>query len=242
MASWKERTQVLLGKTVMASLECKHVLIVGAGGVGAYVSEMLCRAGVGHLTIVDADTVNESNINRQLVALHSTIGRTKTEVLGERLRDINPELNLNLITDFMKDEKIPQLLDACHYDYVVDAIDSLAPKVFLIVSTLERHIPLISSMGAGAKTDISKIQVTDISKSYNCNLARMVRKRLTKFGIKKGFPVCFSSELANPAAIIPCEGERNKITTVGTISYMPATFGNFIAAYILRQFAAEAEL
>ncbi len=231
---WKVRTRVLLGTEELNNLAQKHVLIAGCGGVGAFVAEMLVRAGVGKLTIVDADTVNLSNLNRQLVALHSTVGQYKTEVLGSRLLDINPNLQLTKVCDFLKDEKIPQLLHSDHFDYVVDAIDSLSPKVFLIVTALELHFPLISSMGAGAKTDISKIQVTDISKSYNCHLARMVRKRLTKFGIKKGFPCCFCSELANPDAVIPVQDEQNKITTVGTISYMPATFGMFIAARVLQ--------
>lgn len=217
----------------MERLAQRHVLVVGVGGVGAYAAEMLVRGGVGELTIVDADTVNESNINRQLVALHSTVGLAKTDVLAARLTDINPELKLHVHTVFLKDELTTSLLDAAHYDFVVDAIDTLSPKVYLIQSSMEKGIPVISSMGAGAKSDITRIEIADISKSYNCTLAKAVRKRLGKLGIRKGFKVVFSSELPDENAVIPCEGESNKVSTVGTVSYMPATFGNYIAWHVL---------
>ena len=232
--SWKERTELLLGEKVMQELSQKHVLVVGVGGVGAYAAEMIVRAGVGEITIVDADTVNESNINRQLVALHSTIGKAKTEILEARLKDINPNLKIHAFTEFMKDERTAEILDSSHFDYVVDAIDTLSPKVFLIQLTLERHIPLISSMGAGAKKDITQIHIADISKSYNCALAKAVRKRLSKLGIRKGFPCVFSSELADENAVLLIDNEQNKVSTVGTISYMPATFGNHIAYRVLK--------
>jgi tRNA A37 threonylcarbamoyladenosine dehydratase len=157
----------------------------------------------------------------------------KTEVLSKRLLDINPELELTVITEFIKDERIPEILDAAPYDFVIDAIDTLSPKVFLIQNALQRGLKIISSMGAGAKTDITQIKLADISKSYNCTLAKAVRKRLNKLGIRKGFPVVFTSEFADENAVILCENEQNKLSTVGTISYMPATFGNFIAAYVI---------
>jgi len=232
---WKSRTTLLLGEDKMQKMASQHVLIVGVGGVGAYTAEMLCRAGIGKMTIIDGDTVNESNINRQLVALHSTIGLPKTEVLAKRLLDINPELELTVITEFIKDERIPEILDAAPYDFVIDAIDTLSPKVFLIQNALQRGLKIISSMGAGAKTDPTQIKIADVSKSYNCTLAKAVRKRLHKLGIRKGFPVVFSSEFADENAVILCENEQNKVSTVGTISYMPATFGNFIAAYVIRE-------
>lgn len=238
---WQVRTKLLLGDKVMASLEKRHVLVVGVGGVGAYAAEMLVRGGVGEMTIVDADKVSESNINRQLVALRSTLGMDKTEVLRRRLLDINPDLNLHVHTLFLKDELIPQLLDEAHYDFVVDAIDTLSPKVYLIQCAMERHLPLISSMGAGAKSDITKIQISDISKSYNCTLAKAVRKRLGKLGIKKGFKVVFSSELPDEKAVLMVQ-EENKVSTVGTISYMPATFGNFIAFHVLTALSNLAEV
>jgi tRNA A37 threonylcarbamoyladenosine dehydratase len=232
---WKSRTQLLLGEEKIRRMAVQHVLIVGVGGVGAYSAEMLCRAGIGKMTIVDGDTVNASNLNRQLVALHSTIGMPKTEVLSKRLLDINPDLELTVINEFIKDERIPEILDAAPYDFVVDAIDTLSPKVFLIQNALQRGLKIISSMGAGAKTDPTQIKITDVSKSYNCTLARAVRKRLNKLEIREGFPVVFSSELADENAVILCENEPNKVSTVGTISYMPATFGNYIASYVIRE-------
>jgi len=232
---WKSRTQLLLGKEKLDIMTTQHVLIVGVGGVGAYAAEMLCRAGTGKMTIVDGDTVNASNINRQSVALHSTVGMFKTEVLSRRLLDINPELELTVITEFIKDERIPEILDAARYDFVVDAIDTLSPKVFLIQNALQRGLKIISSMGAGAKSDPAQIKIADISKSYNCTLAKAVRKRLNKMGIRSGFPVVFSSEFADENAVILCENEQNKVSTVGTVSYMPAMFGNYIAAHVIRE-------
>ena len=153
MDNWLERTALLLGEEKLGMLRRAHVLVVGLGGVGAYAAEMIARAGVGRMTVADADTVSVSNINRQLVALRSTVGRPKAEVLAERLRDINPELELTVLNRFIRDEETYALLDAAHYDYVVDAIDTLSPKLALILAALERGLPLVSSMGAGAKTD-----------------------------------------------------------------------------------------
>lgn len=231
--SWKERTELLIGKKFADELAQKHILIVGVGGVGAYAAEMIVRAGIGEITIIDADTVSESNLNRQLVALHSTIGEAKTDVLKARLLDINPDLKIHAFTEFLKDERTTEILDSTKFDYVIDAIDTLSPKVFLIQASLERHLPIISSMGAGAKKDITQIKIADISKSYNCALAKAVRKRLSKLGIKKGFPCVFSSELADENAVLLIDNEQNKVSTVGTISYMPATFGNFIACRVI---------
>lgn len=211
-----------------------HVLVVGLGGVGAYAAEQICRAGIGKMTIVDADTVNESNINRQLPALHSTIGQPKAEVVAKRLIDINPELELIVKNEFLRDERTEAILDEAKYDFVVDAIDTLSPKVFLIYHALQRHIPIVSSMGAGAKVDPSQIKIADLSKSSNCALAKAVRKRLRGMGIQKGLPVVFSTEMANPDAIIEVNDEECKRTTTGTVSYMPATFGCFLASYVIR--------
>ncbi len=171
-----------------------HVLIVGLGGVGAYAAEMIARAGVGRLTLADADTVNVTNINRQLVALRSTVGRPKGEVLAERLRDIDPGIELTVVGRYIKDEETYALLDAAHYDYVVDAIDTLSPKLALIAAALERGYPLVSSMGAGAKMDPTKLEIEDISRTHHCPLAHMLRKRLHKIGIRKGFQAVFSPE------------------------------------------------
>ena len=235
--NWLTRTELLLGEEKLNMLRQANVLVVGLGGVGAYATEQLVRAGIGNITIVDGDTVNTSNRNRQLTALVSTVGQSKAAVVASRLKDINPELNLTVINEFIKDERTPEILDAQKYDFVVDAIDTLSPKVFLIVETFNRGIPLISSLGAGGKFDPTKIEITDISKTHNCKLARMVRKRLSKHKIKKGFTVVFSPETVDKNHVIEVEDELNKKTTVGTISYMPGLFGMFAASHVIRKLA-----
>lgn len=231
---WKSRTALLLGEDRMNYLSGCHVLVVGLGGVGAYAAEQLCRAGIGKMTIVDADTVNESNLNRQLPALRSTIGRPKAEVVAQRLLDINPELELTVHNEFIRDERTEAILDETNYQFVVDAIDSLSPKVFLLYHALRHQIPVVSSMGAGAKTDPSQVRIADISKTQNCALAKAVRKRLRTLGVNKGIAAVFSTEMANPDAVIEVDDEQCKRTTTGTISYMPALFGCFLSAHVLR--------
>ncbi len=238
--SWKERTRLLLGEEKLGILERSHVLVVGLGGVGAYAAEMLVRAGIGELTIADADTVGESNINRQLIALHSTIGRNKTDVLAERLRDINPQIVLHIHTEYIRDEKTYELLDESRYDYVVDCIDTLSPKVNLIAGALDRGYPLVSSMGAGAKTDPTQIEVKDIGRSHHCPLAHMLRKRLHKLGIRSGFWAVFSPEPVREGAMIIAE-ETNKKSNVGSISYIPAAFGCACSSVVVRDLLGEME-
>jgi len=223
-----------LGKAGIEKLQQAHVLVAGVGGVGSYAAEMIVRAGIGEITLIDADVVKASNRNRQLPALSSTEDQLKVDVMARRLLDINPYVKINKIDYFIKQELIPDILNQ-KLDYVVDAIDSLSPKVFLIVHTLQNEIPLISSMGAGGKMDPAQVQIADISESYNCKLARMIRKRLTKFGIKKGFEVVFSPEEVNKDHVIFVEDEQNKKTTVGTISYMPALFGIMAASQVIRK-------
>lgn len=235
MEDWKQRTRLLLGEEKSERLRQAHVLVVGVGGVGAYAAEMLCRAGVGRLTLVDADTVQPTNINRQLPALHSTLGQPKVEVLAARFRDINPEVELTVLPVFLKDENIPQLLDAARYDFVVDAIDTLAPKCDLIAEALRRRIKIVSSMGAGAKSDITQIRFADIWDTYHCGLSKAVRKRLQKMGIRHKLPVVFSTEQADPKAVLLTDDERNKKSTCGTVSYMPAVFGCYLAEYVIRR-------
>ena len=225
MEDWKQRTRLLLGEEKMERLQQANVLVVGLGGVGAYAAEMICRAGVGRMTIVDADTVQPTNINRQLPALHSTMGREKAEVLAARFKDINPDIQLTVLPVFLKDDNIPELLDAARYDFIVDAIDTLAPKCYLIAEALKRHIKIVSSMGAGAKSDITQIRFADIWDTYHCGLSKAVRKRLQKLGIKRKLPVVFSTEQADPKAVLLTEDEQNKKSTCGTVSYMPAVFG-----------------
>lgn len=235
MEDWQQRTRLLLGEEKMERLRQAHVLVVGVGGVGAYAAEMICRAGVGQMTIVDADTVQSTNINRQLPALHSTVGKEKAEVLAARFRDINPDIRLTVLPVFLKDGNIPELLDAAHYDFVVDAIDTLAPKCHLIAEALKRHIRIVSSMGAGAKSDITQVRFADIWDTYHCGLSKAVRKRLQKLGIKRKLPVVFSTEQAAPEAVLLMEDEQNKKSTCGTVSYMPAVFGCYLAEYVIKR-------
>ena len=238
MDNWLERTELLLGSEKLTMLRNAHVLIVGVGGVGAYAAEMVVRAGVGRMTIADADNVSLSNINRQLVALHSTVGRPKCEILAERLKDINPELELHTVNRFIKDSETDELLDSAKFDYVVDAIDTLSPKLALIKGALDRGIPLVSSMGAGAKTDPTLMEIKDIAKTHHCPLAHMLRKRLHKIGIKRGFRAVFSPEPVREGAMILCE-EQNKKSNVGTISYIPALFGIGCASVVIRDLVGE---
>lgn len=235
MEDWKQRTRLLLGEEKSERLRQAHVLVVGVGGVGAYAAEMLCRAGVGRLTLVDADTVQPTNINRQLPALHSTLGQPKVEVLAARFRDINPEVELTVLPVFLKDENIPRLLDAARYDFVVDAIDTLAPKCHLIAEALRRRIKIVSSMGASAKSDITQVRFADVWDTYHCGLSKAVRKRLQKMGIRHKLPVVFSTEQADPKAVLLTDDERNKKSTCGTVSYMPAVFGCYLAEYVIRR-------
>ncbi|MCQ2280126.1 MAG: tRNA threonylcarbamoyladenosine dehydratase [Bacteroidales bacterium] len=233
--AWFQRTELLLGKESLARLRRAHVLVVGLGGVGAYTAESLCRAGIGELTLVDADTVEETNRNRQLLALTSTVGQPKTEVLAERLRLINPDVKLHLIHEFLRDERTIEVLQQSDYDYVVDAIDSLSPKVFLIYHALQRKLRVVSAMGAGGKMDPAQVQVADISKTYQCRLAHTVRKRLHKMEIYKGFKAVFSPEPVREGSVcLDADPEINKLSTVGTISYMPAIFGLVASSVVIR--------
>ena len=241
MKDWLERTELLLGGEKLDMLRRANVLVVGVGGVGAYAAEMIARAGVGRMTIADADTVNASNINRQLVALHSTVGQPKAEVLAARLRDINPEIELTVVNEYIRDERTYELLDSARFDYVVDAIDTLSPKLALILAALERGYPLVSSMGAGAKTDPTRLEIADISKTHHCPLAHMLRKRLHKAGVRSGFRAVFSPEPIREGAMIVCE-EQNKKSNVGTISYIPAMFGIGCASVVIRGIIGELEI
>lgn len=235
MSDWQQRTRLLLGEEKTERLRHAHVLVVGLGGVGAYAAEMICRAGVGRLTLVDADTVQPTNVNRQLPALHSTIGRSKAEMLAERFRDINPDVRLTVLPIFLKDENIPELLDSERFDFVVDAIDTLAPKCHLIAETLRRRIKIVCSMGAGAKSDITQVRFADLWDTYHCGLSKAVRKRLQKMGVKHKIPVVFSTEQADPKAILLTDEEMNKKSTCGTVSYMPAVFGCYLAEYVIKR-------
>ena len=224
MYHWQERTAIILGEEKLARLAASRVAVVGLGGVGAYAVEMLVRAGVGNLLLVDSDSVTMTNKNRQLLALDSTMGRPKTEVMASRLRDINPEVNIRTVSEYVTGENVDAIIGSFGPDYLVDAIDTLTPKVELIKYCVAHKIPMVSSMGSGAKSDMTKIRIADLSKSYNCPLAYMLRKRLRKEGISKGVTVVFSEELPDREAIVAAE-DRNKKSQAGTLSYLPASFG-----------------
>jgi len=236
MSEWLQRTELILGDEGLKRLREASVLVVGLGGVGAYTAEMICRAGVGKMTIVDGDTIHPSNRNRQLPALKSTVGLPKAEVMGQRLKDINPGINLTVIQEYLKDDRMTEVLDV-GYDYVVDAIDTLSPKIFLIYHSLQRKLPVVSSMGAGGKYDPTRIAVSDISETTDCSLARILRKRLHRLGIRDGFTAVYSTESIDRSKIVPTNGEQNKASIVGTISYMPAAFGIACASVVIRDLA-----
>ena len=278
---WTDRTELLLGSDKMQRLRDAHVLVVGVGGVGAYAAEMLCRAGVGEMTLIDADTVQPTNINRQLPATHATLGRPKVEVLAERFRDINPEIRLHVLPVYLTEEDVgtllsgvqefrstgvqtnaktaandnpakelsslllseartPELLNSSkRISFIIDAIDTITPKCALIIEAMRRRIPIVSSMGAGAKSDITQIRFADIWDTYHCGLAKAVRTRLKKAGIRQSLPVVFSTEQSDRRAVITVEGEQNKKSTTGTISYMPAVFGCYLAEYVIRNLSGK---
>jgi tRNA threonylcarbamoyladenosine dehydratase len=236
MTDWLDRTELILGEEKLARLKSSSVLVVGLGGVGAYAAEMICRAGVGRMTIVDGDIIAASNRNRQLPALKSTEGLAKAEVMGKRLKDINYAMELTVIQEYIKDERMTDILDA-GFDYVVDAIDTLSPKIFLIHHSLDRKFNVVSSMGAGGKFDPTMIRISDISETTDCPLARILRKRLHRLGIREGFTAVYSPEAVDKSKILPSHGERNKASVVGTISYMPAAFGIACASVVIRNLA-----
>jgi tRNA threonylcarbamoyladenosine dehydratase len=236
---WLQRTELLLGTEKLTKLRRAHVLVVGLGGVGAYAAEMLCRSGVGKMTIVDGDMIHATNRNRQLIALTSLEGLPKAETMGQRLLDINPELDLTVHDEYIKDDRMIELLGSSSagrgFDYVIDAIDTLAPKVFLIYHSVSKGLKIVSSMGSGGKFDPMQVVISDISESYNCKLASVLRKRLHGLGIYTGVKVVFSPEKVDPESILLTDGNQNKRSTVGTISYMPPVFGCFLASVVIRE-------
>ena len=235
---WMSRTQLMLGDEKVEKLMGKNVLIIGLGGVGGICAEMIVRAGVGKMTIVDNDLIDESNINRQIPALQSTVKQSKAKVLANRLIDINPLLELTVLEIFVEDTLTLNLIEKEKWDYIVDCIDTLSAKVDLIKACMDRQLPIVSSMGAGGKLDPSLIKVTDLSKTYECNLARYVRKRLQALGIKKGLKVVFSPEKPDQSKIIETENAYPKKSIIGTLSYMPAIFGCTVASVVIRDLIA----
>jgi tRNA A37 threonylcarbamoyladenosine dehydratase len=236
MTDWLTRTEMILGEEGLQRLKASNVLVVGLGGVGAYAAEMICRAGVGSMTIVDGDTVHPTNRNRQLPALTTTEGMPKAVVMGQRIKEINPEINLTVVQEYLKDERMVEVINM-GYDYVVDAIDTLSPKIFLIYHSLQRKLPVVSSMGAGGKFDPTRICIADISETSDCPLARILRKKLHRLGVREGFAAVYSPEKVDKKKVVPTPGEQNKASVVGTISYMPASFGIACASVVIRDLA-----
>jgi tRNA A37 threonylcarbamoyladenosine dehydratase len=231
---WLQRTELLIGEEQVDKLKTKHVLVVGLGGVGSFAAELICRSGVGKMTIIDGDVVDITNCNRQLPALSTNVGESKAEIMEERLRAINPELELTVIKQFMTPELMEELMKN-EYDYAVDCIDSLTPKLTMIVGAMKKGIPLVSSMGAGGKMDPTRVFVKDISKTYACKLAFTVRKRLRKLGVRKGFEAVFSTELPLHDSLMLTDGTNYKRSAYGTISYLPAVFGCTVASVVIRR-------
>ncbi len=237
-APWLERTELLLGNEALERMRQLNILIIGLGGVGSFAAEFLARAGVGHMTIVDGDRVDLSNTNRQLPAMHSTVGKLKTEIMAERMLDINPQLVLTVHSEFLTPKTVKELITK-DFDYVFDCIDSIQPKQYLIVDCKQKGVRVISSMGAGGRIDPSKVQIADISETHNCPFAQQVRKGLKRKGVRKGVTVVFSSELVDRSTMMLSDGSRFKKSFYGTSSYIPALFGLHMASVVVQEIAAE---
>lgn len=232
--SWLSRTTLLIGENALDKLVNSHVMVVGLGGVGSYAAEFVCRAGVGKMTIIDGDVVDPTNRNRQLPALATNHGVSKADIMAERLKAINPELELIVVKEFITPERVEALLDT-NPDYVIDAIDSFTPKTTFMSIAYRRKIRFVSSMGAGGKLDPTRLQVTELSKTYNCPFAMKVRKRMRKYGVNgKGIKVVFSDELPVQESLMLTDGTNFKKSFYGTISYVPAAFGGAIASVAIR--------
>ncbi|HPH86191.1 MAG TPA: tRNA threonylcarbamoyladenosine dehydratase [Ferruginibacter sp.] len=231
--SWLSRTSLLIGEEKLRRLNEAHVLILGMGGVGSFAAEFICRSGIGHMTIIDGDVVDPTNRNRQLPALAINHGVSKADIMAERLLAINPELSLTVIKEFINPEMVDTLFETKH-DYIIDAIDSITPKLTLLRKAYEKKCRVVSSMGAGAKLDPTKLQVTDISKTYNCPFAQQIRKTLKKDGIYKGIKVVFSPEEPIKESLMLTDGRNYKKSAYGTISYLPATFGAVLSSVVIR--------
>lgn len=231
---WLSRTELLLGEAPIQQGMSKHVLIVGLGGVGGICAEMIARAGIGTLTIVDGDQVDLSNANRQIPALHSTEKMNKTDVMAARLRDINPLIRIYSLTEHIEGDRIRKILEEGGFDMVVDCIDTLSPKVALMRNCVELGIPIVSALGAGGKTDPMMLRIADIENTYDCNLARYVRKKLHQFGIRKGITVVYSPEKIDKSRVIETPKAYPKKSLIGTISYMPAMVGCMCASVVVR--------
>lgn len=234
MAKWQERAALLFKEEGLIKLKNANVLVVGLGGVGSFAAEFLARAGVGNMTIVDGDVVDITNINRQLPALHSTVGQPKVKIVGDRLLDINPELNLTRIEEFLSPERAREIVSS-NFDYVLDCIDSITPKLNLIVAAKRNKVKVISNMGAGGKFLAQKVVVRDISKTEVCPLAKNIRKRLKKEGISSGVKAVYSLEHPDETSLKTTDGANYKKSFYGTNSWMPALFGLHAAETVVKE-------
>jgi tRNA A37 threonylcarbamoyladenosine dehydratase len=239
MAKWQERAALLFKEEGLNNLKKANVLVVGLGGVGSFSAEFLVRAGIGNMTIVDGDVVDITNINRQLPALHSTVGMLKVDVVGDRLMDINPELNLIRVNEFLSPERAYEIIEE-KYDYVLDCIDSVTPKLNLIIAAKRKRVKIISSMGAGGKMEASKVKVADITNTVNCMFAKTIRRRLKEHKIDK-LKVVFSSEIQDESSLKMTDGSNYKKSFYGTNSYMPGLFGLYAAETVIRYLLKKAE-
>jgi len=235
---WLQRTELLVGASALEKLRNLHVLVIGLGGVGSYAAEFLARAGVGKMTIVDGDTVDLTNTNRQLPALHSTVGQSKAAIMAARMRDINPALELTVLDTFLS-PAVVKTTSFQPYDYVFDCIDSVQPKQYVIVACKQQGVRVVSSMGAGGRLDPSKVQVADISETFNCPFAQQVRKGLKRKGVRRGITVVFSSEIVDRDTCMMTDGSKFKKSFYGTISYIPALFGLHMASVVVRDVAGK---
>lgn len=231
--SWLGRTTLLVGEEKLLKLTRSHVMVVGMGGVGSFAAEFICRSGVGKMTIIDGDVVDPTNRNRQLPALATNHGVSKADIMAERLRAINPELELTVIKEFINPGMVEQLLNS-HPDYIIDAIDSVTPKLTFMRMAYERKMLMVSSMGAGGKLDPTQLKVADISKTFICPFAQQIRKMLKQHGIYKGMKVVFSPEPPIKESLMLTDGSNYKKSAYGTISYLPATFGAVVASVAIR--------
>jgi tRNA A37 threonylcarbamoyladenosine dehydratase len=236
--SWLSRTQLLIGEEKLVHLTQQHVMVVGLGGVGSFAAEFIARSGVGRMTIIDGDVVDPTNRNRQLPALSTNHGISKALIMEERLRAINPEIALTVVRSFVNPDMVQDLF-AVKPDYVIDAIDSITPKITFLREAYGQGIRVVSSMGAGAKLDPTKLQVVDISKTYNCPFAQQIRKNLKQHGIRSGIKAVFSPEKHIKESLMLTDGKNFKKSAYGTISYLPAVFGATAASVVIRDLISE---